>query len=91
MNTAQDYIAIGSKMAQALQDIIGETCLSEGCTTKTERCPTHATDLAELVDEWEKIYSHTNIGGQKQTINTQADDNRFIETLGLTHLTPQAS
>ena len=91
MNTQNDYIAIGTKMAQALQDAIDETCAAENCQTKTERCPTHAPDLTELIDEWERIYSNANTGWQKQNINTKADDDRFIDTLGLRHLTPQAS
>jgi hypothetical protein len=90
MNTENDYITIGTKMAQALQDIIDETCAAENCQPTTERCKIHATDLTELVDEWETIYSNANIGWQKQIINTKADDDKFIDTLGLTHLTPQA-
>ena len=31
MNTQNDYIAIGTKMAQALQDVIDETCAAENC------------------------------------------------------------
>lgn len=91
MNTENDYITIGTKMAQALQDVIDETCAAENCQTKTERCPTHAPDLTELLDEWELLYTKANIGRQKQIINTKADDDRFIDTLGLRHLTPQAS
>ena len=91
MNTENDYINIGTKMAQALQDVIDDTCATENCQPTTERCEIHAPDLTELVDEWETIYSNANIGWQKQIINTKADDDKFIDTLGLTHLTPQAS
>ncbi len=90
MNTENDYITIGTSMAQALQDIIDEACAAENCQTTTQPCKTHAPDLAELVNEWEIIYSNANIGWQKEIINTKADDDRFIDTLGLTHLTPQA-
>ncbi|MEZ0147994.1 MAG: hypothetical protein AB9Q19_01540 [Candidatus Reddybacter sp.] len=90
MNTEQNYIEAGSKMAQALQDIIGETCQAENCQTSAERCPVHALDLAALVDEWEALYRTSNDAWQKQIINTEADDSRFIKSLGLNHLTPQA-
>ena len=91
MNNEQDYIATGSKMAQALQDIIGETCKAENCKTAAERCPTHAPDLTELVDEWEQLYSQSNLGWQQQIKHTEGDDSSFIASLGLTHLTPQAN
>ena len=61
MNNEQDYIETGSKMAQALQDIIDETCKAENCQTQTERCSMHAPDLTALVDEWEQLYSRTCI------------------------------
>jgi len=88
--TEHAYIQIGSKMAQALRDIIDETCLSENCQATTELCPTHAPDLAALVDEWEQIYRASNHTWQKQITNTEADDSSFIKSLGLNHLAPQA-
>ena len=90
MNNEQDYIETGSKMAQALQDIIDDTCEADNCKIQTERCPTHAPDLTALVDEWEQLYSRSALGPQQQTQNAELDDGSFIASLGLTHLTPQA-
>ena len=91
MNNENDYIDTGSKMAQALQDIIDDTCKAENCKIQTERCPTHAPDLTSLVDEWELLYSQSALGPQQQTQNTELDDSSFIASLGLAHLVPQAS
>lgn len=77
-NTEHDYLEIGSKMAQALQDIIGETCAAENCPTTAESCRTHATDLGALVDEWEALYSQSDLEWQKRVMG---DGTSLISTL----------
>ena len=81
MNTEHDYIATGSKMAQALQDIIDETCNAENCKTLTERCPIHAPDLAALVDEWEQLYSQSGLAWKNQIQETDGDESSLIASL----------
>ena len=81
MNIEHDYIAIGSKMAQALQDIIDETCQAENCQTQTERCPDHAPDIAALVDEWEQLYSQSGLAWKNQIQDTDGDESSFIASL----------
>ena len=81
MNIEHDYIAIGSKMAQALQDIIDETCQAENCQTQAERCPAHAPDIAALVDEWEQLYSQSGLAWKNQIQETDGDEISLIASL----------
>ena len=69
--TEDEFIDIGSRMAQELQDFVDEAETASGDENSLS-C------VRELIDEWEAVYKRTGLGWQSAVVNDES-----IETTGL--------